>query len=178
MKVPIIKCKRITLRPLNVKDAQVFRRWFSDKEVVRYLILQKALSLKNEIKWIKDQIKSKENWVWSIFNEDDKLIGNIDIRYNSANRVGNFGIVIGDKQSWGQGYAAEAFEAAIDFAFNKLKCNRIDLFVYAGNDRAKKLYKKLGFVYEGTQRQKYFNLITKKFENSEMHSILRQEYKK
>jgi RimJ/RimL family protein N-acetyltransferase len=139
MKVPIIKCKRITLRPLSVKDANIFISWFRDKEVTKYLILQKAPSLRNEIKWIKDRIKSKENYVWSMLNENNQLVGNIDIRYNYVNHVGNFGIVIGDKQSWGLGYGAEAFEAIIAFAFKKLKCNRVDLFVYSGNWRAKKL---------------------------------------
>lgn len=178
MKVQIIKSNRITLRPLNIKDAQVFVSWLGDKEVSIYLIVQKAPTLSEEVQWIKNQIRSKEAYVWSILDENDKLIGNIHLRHESKNSIGNFGIVIGDKQSWGKGYAAEAFGAIINFAFKKLKCNRVELFVHSKNNRAKKLYKKLGFVYEGKQRQKVYNLITKKFEDEEMYSILRHEYKK
>lgn len=178
MRVQIIKCTRIVLRPLSIKDAPIFRSWLNNKEVTKNLIVQKAPSLVEEIKWIKDQIKSKENHVWSILDEYKKLIGNIHLRYDSKNSIGHFGIVIGEKTAWGKGYGKEAFEAVINFAFNKLKCNRLELFVFSKNERAKKLYKKLGFVYEGRQRQKHYNLITKKFEDDEVYSILRREYKK
>lgn len=178
MKVQNIKCPRIILRPLDVKDAPVFRTWLNDKEVTKNLIVQKAPSLAKEISWVKDQIKSKENYVWSILDEHKKLIGNIHLRHDFQNSIGHFGVVIGEKQYWGHGYAFEAFDAIINFAFKKLKCNRVELFVFSGNERAKKLYKKLGFVYEGRQREKHYNLITKKFEDDEVYSILRREYKK
>ena len=178
MKVKIIKCSRITLRPLAVSDAEIFRCWIADKEVAKNLIIQKAPSLREEVKWIKYQINSKTNYVWSILDENQKLIGNIHLRHEAPNKIGHFGIIIGEKLSWGKGYGKEAFEAVISFAFNKLKCNRLELFVFSENNRAKKLYKNLGFLYEGRQRQKHYNLITKKFEDDEVYSILRQEYKK
>lgn len=178
MKVQIIKDKRVTLRPLNLKDAPSFRRWFRDREVVKYLIVQTAPSIKEENKWIEDQIKSKENYVWTILDENKLLIGNIHLKYDNKNKVGHFGIVIGEKQAWDKGYAREAFVLIINYAFTKLDCNRLELMVYSNNERAKKLYKKLGFIFEGRQRQKLYNSITKKFEDDEIYSILRQEYKK
>src|SRR3989339_661720 len=106
MKVQVIKFNNITLRPMSINDASSFRKWFGDKEVVKYLIRQKPSSQKESVKWI-----------------------------------------------------------------------RVELMVYSDNVRAKKLYKKLGFVFEGRQRQKLYNSITKKFEDDEIYSILRQEYK-
>jgi RimJ/RimL family protein N-acetyltransferase len=178
MKVQVIKFNNITLRPMSVNDAPSFRKWFGDKEVVKYLIRQKPSSQKESLKWIQDEIKSKVNYVWAILDENKELIGNTRLKYDKKNKVGNLGIVIGEKRSWGKGYSYDALMLVIDFAFKKLKCNRLELMVYSDNERAKKLYKKLGFVFEGRQRQKLYNSITKKFEDDEIYSILRQEYKK
>ncbi len=177
MNVPTIKLKRIILRPLSVSYAREFIKWFADKEVTRFLLLQKAVTFVEEKKWISERIKSKNDYVWSVFVEK-KLIGNIHIRYDKKNRFANLGIVIGDKDSWGKGFGREMMEAVIDYSFKKLKCNRVELIVHSDNERAKKLYKKLGFIYEGTERQKQFNLITKKFADADMMSILYSEYKK
>lgn len=179
MKVPKLEFKRIILRPLKTEDAPVFRKWMNDKEVTYNLIIQKALSLKKEIEWVKEQVRSKENYVWAIeVKADKKLIGNINLRHEKKNKIGHFGIVIGEKDYWGKGYAYEAFERIIQFAFEKLKCNRLELAVFAGNERAMKLYKKLGFVFEGRQRQKIYKLISNNFMDDEIYSILRQDWNK
>ena len=36
MKIPALKGPRVILRPLKVKDAENYVRWFSDKEVMKY----------------------------------------------------------------------------------------------------------------------------------------------
>lgn len=179
MKTKEIYFKRIILKPLSLKSASIFRRWFNDKKVTQNLIIQKSPSLAEEKKWIRKMILSKENHIWSIFvANEDKLIGNIDLRFDKKNKVGIFGIVIGEKEYWGKGYAYEAFKILIEYGFDKLKCNRLELRVYPENDRAVKLYKKLGFIYEGCERQKQYNKYSKKFRDDQIYSILRHEYKK
>lgn len=177
MKVPILKSRRIILRSVDQAHASEFVRWFSDKEVVIYLLTQKPVTLAEEKKWIAERLKSKSDYLWSVFIEKDKLIGNVHIRFDQKNKVANLGIVIGDKESWGKEYGYEMLEVIIKYAFVKLKCNRVELVVHSENRRAKKLYKNLGFTYEGTERQKQYNLITKKFADADMMSILRSEYK-
>lgn len=178
MKPITIKCHRITLRSIKESDAASFRKWLQDKEVVRHLLVQKALSLSEEIKWVKENLKSKNNFVWSMIDENKVLIGNINIVLDKKDQCVTMGIVIGEKTAWGKGYGQEAIEAVMGYAFKKLKCNRFELFIHTDNVRARRLYDKMGFVYEGTQRKKRYNLITKKFDDLGAMSILRQEYKK
>jgi ribosomal-protein-alanine N-acetyltransferase len=47
----------------------------------------------------------------------------------------------------GKGYMAEAIEAMIEFARNKMNVNKIIAVVYIENSRCKRLLEKLGFIF-------------------------------
>ncbi len=65
------------------------------------------------------------------------------------------GMAVHDKwQSKGVGTAL--MRAAIDLADNWLDLSRLELTVYTDNEPAMRLYKKLGFVVEGTHRKYAF----------------------
>ena len=66
------------------------------------------------------------------------------------------GIAIHNPQDWEKGYGSEAMQLLIDFSWKHLNLHRIDLSVYAFNERAKHVYEKLGFKLWGTAHQKYF----------------------
>ena len=77
-------------------------------------------------------------------------IGNIKIDpINYRHLYGEYGIMIGDKTTWGKGYAKEASIAVINFCFTKLSLRKINLGVIANNAMALSLYRSLGFVEEG-----------------------------
>ena len=60
---------------------------------------------------------------------------------------------IGDKDYWGNGYGREALELLLDFGFNILNLNSMNLSVYAYNTQAISCYKKIGFKEAGRLRQ-------------------------
>ena len=53
----------------------------------------------------------------------------------------------------GQGIGREALRLAVDRCFAEHGAHRVWLDVMPGNDRAKRVYTALGFVYEGTMRE-------------------------
>ena len=59
------------------------------------------------------------------------------------------------KASGGRGYATEAARAAITFAFEHLRVNRVELQVRADNAASIKVAEHCGFRYEGRQRQRH-----------------------
>ena len=76
----------------------------------------------------------------------DKHIGNIKIDpVDTKKMTGEYGILIGDKNSWGKGYAIESSKIVIDYCFNDLGLKKIELGVVSSNIKAINLYKKLGF---------------------------------
>jgi len=178
MKAPILKGERITLRPLKLSDAPIFRRWFQDKEVCKYLMLQKAPSLASERKWIRDNLRAKDEYTWSFYNESNVLIGNCGLRLKPKDKLANFGIVIGEKREWGKGYAGDVIDAVGNYVFKKLKYQRFELVVFMGNKRALAVYKKAGLRLEGVRRRYHWNMVTKKFEDDGIMSILKEEWEK
>ena len=177
MKGPVLKGKRIKLQPIKLADAPDFVRWFGDKEVVKYLLRQTPMTLPEEKKWITKTLKAEDKIFWSIDNEEGKLIGNTGLTVDVKNKAASFGIMIGEKDQWSKGYAGECLKLIGNFVFKKLKYNRLELGVYEQNKRAWRVYEKVGFVLEGVKRERQHNIVTKKFENLGIMSILKKEWK-
>jgi len=178
MKGTILKSKRIILRPIKLSDAESFCRWMNDKEVVKYLLFQSGIKLKEELKWIRKQRQNKNGITWSMENEEGNLIGNTCLELDEKNKVANLGIVIGEKKQWGKGYAGEVLELLKNYVFKKLKYNRFELDYRMDNKRAERVYLKSGFRKEGVKKKNHFNLVTKKYEDTGFMSMLKEEYLK
>ncbi len=48
------------------------------------------------------------------------------------------GIAIGETDEWGKGYGGDALNAICDFGFGELRLERIELRVYAENERGRR----------------------------------------
>lgn len=178
MKGKILKGKRVLLRPPALSDAKIFWEWFKDKDIIKYLYVQKPVkSLSLEKKWIASQIKSPDSILFTIINESKEVIGNASLRLNKDNKVVTLGIIIGEKKQWGKGYAGEVINLLSSYVFKNLKYNRFDLVVAANNSRAQRVYEKVGFIKEGVRRKIKWNIVTKQFEDDIVMSILKQEWK-
>ncbi len=175
----VIKGKSVILRPLSLKDAPNFCFWLSDMEVTKFLGMYEAKSpsLKEEKEWIKKKQKSKKDVVFSIVADGSIHIGTVSlIKIDKFNKKAEFGIMVGDKKYWGQGYGTEAGRLMVDYGFRKLKLNRIYLRYIAYNIRGEKSYKKIGFRPEGKSRQNIFR--DSYFHDEFMMGILRSEWLK
>lgn len=85
---------------------------------------------------------------------DEKLIGVIFLdNINWISRNAYLSIVIYDTNFWGKGIGEEATKLFLKYAFEYLNLYKINLEVYEYNERAIKLYKKIGFVEEGRLRE-------------------------
>ena len=175
----ILKGRRVVLRPLSLKDASRFCCWLNDPEVTFFLDIydKPKTTLKMEKDWINKNKKNKNNLSFSIDTSEGIHIGVVSLRdIQPLHKNAQFGIIIGDKKYWGQGYGTEAGKLIIDYGFKKLKLHRIWLGFYAYNIRGEKSYKKLGFKKESCLRDQiyrngyYHNLINM--------GILREEYLK
>jgi RimJ/RimL family protein N-acetyltransferase len=69
-----------------------------------------------------------------------------------VSRSAEFAIMIGRKDYWSRGVGSLATRAMLSHAFRDRQLNRVWLNVLRSNERARRLYERVGFMKEGTLR--------------------------
>lgn len=83
------------------------------------------------------------------------------------------GIMLGSAHQ-GRGYGTEAIDWALDWAFRVAGMHAVRLSCFSFNERAARLYQRLGFVHEGVTREAYY--FDCKWYNRILFSILDREW--
>jgi hypothetical protein len=100
-----------------------------------------------------ETIKSlDENDFGIVALDGDRVIGMLNMRQDKRKKmehIAQFGISL-QKDFTGAGTGTKMIEAALDFAKKNDIIEKVILTVFSNNPAAIKLYKKLGFVEEGT----------------------------
>ena len=88
-----------------------------------------------------------------VFKQAASLPSDLTVESNLRRRhSGGLGIMV-RTDCQGQGIGTALLEAVLDLADNWLMLRRVELEVYADNQRAVRLYEKFGFETEGRKRE-------------------------
>ena len=125
--------------------------------------------------------KTDPTMTWAItLKSSNKVIGSVSVeRVSERNKCVEVGWALSVKYQH-HGYAFEAVKAIIEYLFLNYDINRIEAFIWNGNEASRKLAKRLGFTHEGTNREekfkngKYFDvlnmgLLRREFEENEIY---------
>ena len=176
MQTPFLVSERLYLRPLDESDLDRCLGWINDSEILSFLGRRTPMSRTMEREWLVGQYKSNTDIPLAIvLKDDDRHIGNTGLHgIDHVNRSAEFGILIGERDAWGQGFGVEAGRTIIDYGFKELGLHRVCLRVFSFNERARRVYAKLGFTQEGTLRESYFR--DGQFHDTLVMSILQEEW--
>ena len=153
---PLLRGEKVTLRPARENDAEHFVRWFADMEVTRFLATRMAITLQQELEFLKKIGESKDD-VWWVIEVDGNAIGATGIHgINWLDANGTTGILIGEKASWGKGYATEAMQLRTRYAFRELNLHKVMTEVFVGNQASRRALEKNGYRTVGTSRDHFF----------------------
>jgi RimJ/RimL family protein N-acetyltransferase len=178
--MPMIVSENLRLRAIEREDIPRFVRWLNDPEVVYYMLNFAPLSKANEERWFERQVAMSpiEGQIFAIEvkeGNDWMHIGNTGLhQIDMVTREAEFGIFIGEKGYWNQGYGRQAAHLTVKYGFESLNLNRIFLHVVAENLRAVKAYAASGFVKEGQLRQALFK--NGKYNDIIVMSVLHSEW--
>lgn len=166
---------RIYLSPRNAEDTEKFTEWLNDFNVTDYVGKSSQLvTLSGEKKYL-EEYSSPEATFSIVTLEDDKLIGTAGFdKIDHLNRRATLGIFIGDKDYRDKGYGTETVRLVLDYGFNYLNLNNINLTVMEFNQRAIKCYQKCGFKEVGRRRKA--NYINGNYYDSVLMDILKEEF--
>lgn len=167
IKATPLETERLILLPLTKKHAtEEYVGWLNDPEVYKYLETGGDYTLAKLDAFL-EEVEKKNIYFWGIhIKENLKHIGNIKIDpVNTKNKLGEYGILMGDRSEWKKGYAKEASICIIDFCFQVIGLRKVTLGVMNDNTAAVQLYYNLGFKTEGVYEKhgiyggKYCNCI-------------------
>ena len=139
---------RLHIRRAHPNDAAASYRWFANPEVTRFLPLAAKGSLPIEsIDAFLARVATSDrpDLAVTIERVDEGPIGCGGFR-NFDGEAAELSLVLGEPSAWGQGLGTEAMQLLLSFAFDPLALRRVWLIVRADNERAVRLFSRMGFV--------------------------------
>ncbi|MET8010264.1 GNAT family protein [Streptomyces sp. NPDC005271] len=151
---PVLPGEKVVLRPFTADDAPAMARILDDAEVRTFTGSSGSF----------DEARPR-SWYGSRKDQDDRLdlavvdrasgalVGEVVLHeWDEPNQNCAFRTLIG-AAGRGRGLGTEAVRLIVGHGFERLGLHRISLGVYAFNPRARRVYEKVGFVAEGTERE-------------------------
>jgi RimJ/RimL family protein N-acetyltransferase len=163
------------LSPISIDDVERYTEWINDMEIGQFMTFTSSvMDLEKEKRSLQNLMD--RDVVFAIIEKDtNKCIGNCGLhQINNVHRHATFGIFIGEKTFWNQGVGTEAATLILDFAFNILNLNSVNMDVLSYNKRAIRSYEKVGFKYAGKRRSYMF--MAGEYHDVLVYDILASEF--
>ncbi|MBW6534363.1 MAG: GNAT family N-acetyltransferase [Mariniphaga sp.] len=170
---------KLRLEAIKLNQAEViFEAIDRDREYLKEWLpfieeTQQVAQTEEFIKSIVSQCGKKKDEVFTIWYNQDfaGLIGFKDTDW--INRKTELGYWLTEKMQ-GKGIATACVKKMIKIAFNKLGMNRIQIKVACKNEKSSAIPKRLGFQYEGTEREGEFH--RGKYLDLQVYSFVKSDY--
>lgn len=153
-KFPIFELEDITLRELNIKDAEEFYKYINHPFVSKYLASDDSPAsldeAREELLYWSRLFYYKHSFYWGIAEKKtDKLIGSCG--FNNWNKTHNRVEISYDLsfEHWGKGHMTKSIQKICEFARNTLGVNRIQATVAYNNESSIRVLERTGFKKEG-----------------------------
>ncbi len=148
-----LKSNRLLFKELDAGCVSTkYVDWMNDVEINKNL---ESRFVKNNIETIKKFVsqvqQDRKSFLFGIYESDSmNHIGNIKLGpINKYHNRSSIGLVIGDKDSWGRGYATESIQSITNFGFKQMKLVKIFASCYENNIASKIAFEKAGYKVEG-----------------------------
>lgn len=174
--LPTLQSERLLLRKMELSDAGAIYAYCSNPVFYKSMGRQIPISeekVRSDIRELleADNNRRPRNWV-VLLKSINKAIGDCGFNlYRPDNLRGEINYAI-DPDYWDQGFASEAVQCLLGFAFKSLNLNRIQAICHPTNKRSESVIQKAGMKYEGLLRE-YIQFEGKSLD-MKIYSILRE----
>ncbi|WP_313686460.1 GNAT family N-acetyltransferase [Pantoea sp.] len=164
----------LLIRGREPRDAAAYQRLHSQPEVYQWTT---QLPYPSVATWEKKFEKmDAEGFIAFVGEIDGNMVGELTLFVEQRPRTRHgisFGICV-DPAFSGRGIGEQLIRTGMDYAFNWLGVQRIELEAFHDNHRALRLYQRMGFVHEGVKRKAC--LRNGEFHDIVVMSVLREEW--
>lgn len=167
----------VSLRELSASDLPALNAWRNDPDVIALLGANfRPIAPEIDAAWFQDYLRSRDRHArFAIVVDGGRYVGNVNLTgIHPTNRSAEFSIMIGDRDYWSRGVGSVATRQALRLAFLDLNLHRVFLTVLSSNERAIRLYRRLGFVQEGCERESLFK--DGRYQDTLLMAMLRSDY--
>ena len=156
----ILKSDNFYLRKISIDDCnENYLGWMNDSEVNKFLESRFTTHTIDSLKdFVISMNNSANNVLFAIIeNKHDTHIGNIKLgNIHPVHKYADIGLIIGDKNYWGQGIATNAIKLVCNYAFDKLNLRKVFAGVYENNIGSIRAFEKCGFEKAYVKKDTYF----------------------
>ena len=174
--------ERLLLRPWNMDDVESLYRLCAGPDIGPAAGWKPHESLEESREMLEKWING-ENCPELFFaleeKETGRLAGALGLHPDAIRRQNPQCRMVGywvGKEYWGQGYATEAVNAVMDYAFQRLKVKLLTVDHYVGNEGSRRVIEKCGFTYEGTLRRA-LQIYDGTYKDASFYSMTAAEYR-
>ena len=141
--------------------------WLNDPEVVRFSNQRHTNNTIESCRNYFESFKNTPHFFWAIETRSSTKshIGNINAYLDTRHNTADVGIVIGEKEIWGQGYGAEAWAGVCHFLIKTVGLRKVTAGTIEPNKGMQNIMNRLGMVPDGIRRKHQI------FENKEVDVI-------
>ena len=152
-----IDSQRLLLRSMDPErdDLSHYLSWMCDVENNLFIeSVKRDMTLRELQSYISDKNRSENALLFGIFEKSSKMhVGNVKLEPISSGQDACLGILIGSKEMRGKSFGYDAIRLLADFTKKEYSLISIYLGVDIKNLAAVKLYQKLGFLPENTDKE-------------------------
>ncbi|WP_327438520.1 GNAT family protein [Pseudomonas donghuensis] len=155
-----IRGKVVTLRAIEASDIDQLNRWANAPELWEKLGgWHFPYSRQSTEQWVRGiNNNDMKNQVYAIDTEEQGLVGTANlVNIDWKNKNAFHGMMLGDKESRGKGYAQDTVMTIMRYAFEELGLNRLDGDMISSNALSVNFYtKRCGWEIEGTKKDWFY----------------------
>jgi RimJ/RimL family protein N-acetyltransferase len=178
MSMPTLTTGRLVLRPFTLEDAPAVRRLADHRDIaLNTLAIPHPYPEGEAERWIGTHQEAFEKRgdvsFATTIRDSGELAGAIGLLIAREHDRAEVGYWIG-AEYWGRGYASEAAEAVLRYAFEVADINRVFAAHFSRNPASGAVLRKIGMRHEGTSLQQFKKWG--EYLDAEMYAILRGEW--
>lgn len=148
--------ERVALGPLREDLAPIYNRWRNDLWTQRTFGSDlRPVSLEETVESTKSQATATDAYSFTVYRHDTwQPIGKTNFHHlDLFHQTAEFGIMIGERSQWNQGFGTETARLMLFYGFRVLNLQAINLTVDGANPGGQRAYEKAGFKHAGRYRE-------------------------